>query len=210
MQRLSPARLAAIGPGTAEELPRRSISSRRSPRRKGCSPSCRARRPSPLRRRGRSPSFAQRRAWRRFRSALPDEGAAARRVPGGRPRRARLRIRGARLCSARSHGSGGLDRSADDRCRGRSRDRRGGGVARPRRPPRGGSSYRPSRRDHYLPHRLRLAGRLRRNLPRRDQAHHAGGGGHRHHARDPAQRVLQGALVFATRSRTCRSASTLP
>ena len=42
------------------------------------------------------------------------------------------------------------------------------------------------RRVHHVPERLRAQGRLRRHVPRRDQAHRAGGGDHRHHPRDPA------------------------
>ena len=55
----------------------------------------------------------------------------------------------------------------------------------------------PGCRVHHLPHRLRAAGRLRRHLPRRDQADRARDADHRHHARHPPGPVLQGALVLA-------------
>ena len=132
--------------------------------------------------------------------------------PDGRRRRARLRLGRARVrrrSAARARGR----RSGPQTTRvaesvGLTRRRRGG-DARPRRARRGRRRGSVAAREaslHHLPHRLRAHGRLRRHVPRRDQADRARRRDHRRHARHRAAgrapgraRAAQHAAVHAGR-----------
>ena len=189
----SPRRLAAVGPGTAAALadagldadvvadvPRRrrasspSFPTRRArafssaPRvRGGCSPTSSAPTSVPLYRTRRA------RAWSRCRRST------RRCSPPPRPR-ARMRRARRSPCPAISIGPQ-TTAAARERPASTSSPRQSThDVARPRRLRRGVA------RVHHVPDRLRPAGRLRRHLPRRDEADRARRRDHRHHARHRA------------------------
>ena len=181
LARAAARRAPAGSPPSGRGRPRRSrrrdpepSSSRRSRRRRGCSPSSRGRR-------GASSSPAPR-ARRRllvdelgadfvplYRTSSSTAGAARR-----RPRRARLRLRPrARLRAARLGAARVSIGPADD---GRRAERPASTSSpRPRRTISTASWTQSARRGalHHVPHRLRPAGRLRRHLPRRDEADRA-------------------------------------
>ncbi len=111
------------------------------------------------------------------------------RAPGRRSRRARLGLGGARVRGARRAALPAVSigpqttRAARER---RARRRRRGGDARPRRARRRRRGGIVSPLVITFLTDFGLAGRLRRHLPRRDEADRARGRDHRHHARDPA------------------------
>ena len=140
----------------------------------------------------------------RTRELRPDE------LPVGRSLRAGLGLGGERARAARTRSSGRLDRTR------RPRERPGTGrvdvVAEAAEHTTDGiaaavGAGRPSRMSvrgvdsgagvHHVPHRLRAPGRLRRHLPRRDQAHRPGAQIIDITHGIPPQAVLQGALVLA-------------
>ena len=153
----------------------------------GLLPSFRARPAASLRRRGGARPL-RRRARRRLRAALPNERAAA----GRRCRRATW------SCSRRPRPRAPARASASSLPASRSgRRRRGGGrgldssprrSARPRRPRRGRCVGRRLAPAPWSSPSSPTSGfrTIRRHVPRRDQAHRARGGDHRHHPRDPA------------------------
>ena len=148
-----------------------------------------------------------------LRGALPNPELAAGGSPGRRSGRPRLGLGCGGGRRTRSRRSRGVDRARDDARRRvpRAPCRPGGGDARPRRPPRGRRSSRRlgSRRGHHVPLGLRASGRLRRNLPRRDEAARAAGRDHRHHPRDPAAARAPGrSRARATPFPTCPKAYT--
>ena len=173
-----PAKVAAVGPGTAETLRGHGIepafvasSLDGRPSRRGVSE---ARGKGALSRRRELAAGPDRRARGRLRAAL--QHRAARAGPaGGRCRRARLGLRRPRLRLDRRGCARDLDRPRDDARRrlGRARRRRRGDhvttstVSSPR------SSGTPARTDvraDHVPDRFRAPGRLRRCLPGRDEA----------------------------------------
>ena len=179
----------------------------------GAAASGRPRCSSPARRaRGRSSRTSSARTSSRSTARRERRPAAPLR---GRPRRARLAVGGALARRTRAVDPGRLDRTGDDpggrRAR-HSRARRGGDADARRadlgRVARGAVA---SARVRHVPDRLRPSGRLRRHVPRRDQADRAGRADHRHHARHPAAGGAAGrARAREHDRRTCRSGCISP
>ena len=152
-------------------------------------------------------------ARRRRRPALPDRrapAASASPTPTSSssppPRRPGASPRSASTCRASRSGRSPRRRRARSGCASSPRPRRHDldGLVE-------AVKLAASRPVHHLPDRLRPRGRLRRHLPRRDQAHRARRAGDRHHARDRADSTCSRARSSSpARCRTCRRAFTSP